>query len=165
MGQEEITGLKTEVRPLREARQGSSTSDVGDITWNIPYARMYFPARIDGALGGHHWSAAIAPATPVAHKGIVVGAKAVAGTLVDLLTDPRHLERIKADFARDLEDVTWKSLIPPGADPPTFLNVAEMARYRSLLEPYYYDPESPQTLLEFWGIEYPPRWDGETSNR
>jgi aminobenzoyl-glutamate utilization protein B len=156
MGKEDITGLPTEVSPIVRSVQRSSSSDVGDITWNVPYVRLRFPAQIEGTLGGHHWSAAIVPATPVAHKGIVVGAKALAGTVVDLFTDPQHLQTIKADFARDTEGVTWTSLIPPGTEPPTFLNTEKMARWRPLLEPYYYDPGSPQTLLEQWGIAYPP---------
>lgn len=152
----ELVGLPDEVSPLYESRQGSSSSDVGDITWNIPYARLRFPSQIAGTLGGHHWSAAIVPATPVAHKGIVAGAKALAGTMVDLFTDPSKVQAIREDFERQVAGVVWKSLIPDGAEPPTFLNTEKMAKWRLLLEPYYYDVDSPRTLLQEWGIEYPP---------
>jgi aminobenzoyl-glutamate utilization protein B len=151
-----VTGLATAVEPIKKSAQGSSSSDVGDVTWNVPYARMQFPSNVAGTLGGHHWSAAIAVATPVAHKGIVVGAKALAGTVVDLLTDPSHLKAIKADFARDTAELPWKSIIPAGSRPPTFLNAGKMDRFRAELAKFYYDPASPKTLLEEWGIPYPP---------
>lgn len=156
MGRQEITGLPTAVRPIQKDAQGSSSSDVGDVTWNVPYARLRFPAQIEGTLGGHHWSAAIAVATPLAHKGIAAGAKAIAGTVIDLFTDPAKVRTIKEDFARQIAGVTWESLIPPDAEPPTFLNAEKMAKWRPLLEPHYYDPDSPKTLLEEWGIPYPP---------
>jgi aminobenzoyl-glutamate utilization protein B len=152
-----ITGLKTQVDPLRDSRQGSSSSDVGDVTWQVPYVRIFMPSNVEGALGGHHWSAAIGPATPVAHKGIAAGSRVLAASMIDLMVDPKALPVIKADFAKQLAAYPpWKSLIPAGATPPTFLNVEEMAKYRSALEKFEYDPSSSQTYLEFLGIPYPP---------
>ena len=46
-----------------------------------------YPANIPG-LPGHHWSNAIASATPIAHKGATAGAKVVAMTGIDLLLRP-----------------------------------------------------------------------------
>jgi len=152
-----ITGLKTEVDPLRSQRQGSSSSDAGDVTWQAPYIRLSMPSNVAGALGGHHWSAAIGPATPMAHKGIAAGSKVLAASLIDLMVDSRAVSTIKADFAKQLAAYPlWKSLIPADAAPPTFLNVEEMARYRGALQRFEYDPESRQTYLEFLGITYPP---------
>ncbi len=31
-----------------------------------------------------------------------------------------------------------------------------MARWRPLLEPFYYNPDGPETLLEKYGLPYPP---------
>jgi aminobenzoyl-glutamate utilization protein B len=118
-------------------------------------ARMSFPSQVSGGTG-HHWTSAIVPATPIAHKGIVIGAKALAGTLIDLFVVPANLQAIKADFAKQMEGTTWKSIVPPGAKPPTHLNTELMARYRPLLEKYYYDPDSPKTYLEQLGVAYPP---------
>lgn len=158
----EITGLPTEVSPLEHAAtQGSSSSDTGDITWQVPYVRLSFPSKPEGALAGHHWSAGIGPATPVAHKGITVGSKAVAASLIDLITDPGKLSAIKADFERQLADYPpWKSLIPPDATPPLHLMKDEMDRYREDLEAFEYDPDSSQTYLEFMGVSYPPELPG-----
>ncbi len=37
-------------------------------------------------------------------------------------------------------------------------SLPQFDRYASklTLEPYYYDVDSPRTLLQEWGIEYPP---------
>jgi aminobenzoyl-glutamate utilization protein B len=151
----EVTGLATQVEPFRHSTQGSSSSDAGDVTWNVPYARLSFPSQIDGKLGGHHWSAGIVPATPVAHKGITAGSKVLAGSLVDLFRNPAAVAAIKQDFANDTRGLTWRSLIPAGTEPPNFLNAELMARYRAQLAQFKYDPNSRQTYLQQLGVSYP----------
>jgi aminobenzoyl-glutamate utilization protein B len=156
MGQP-IVGLPMETTPLRSDGQGSSTSDAGDVSWQMPLARLYIPTTTPGALAGHHWSAALGPATPIAHKGIAAGAKAVAATALDLFTDPALLSGIKADFTRQLAAYpAWKSFIPADAKPPTYLNVEEMGRYRAALAPYEYDPNGKATYFQFLKAAYPP---------
>src|SRR5690606_34654228 len=117
MGVEPV-GLPTAVEPLREAQQASGSTDAGDISWQTPYIRLRFPAKPDGELAGHHWSAGIAPATPLAHKGIAAGSKVVAASVIDMLSQPDRLATIKAGFTRQLAAFPrWKSLIPPSAKP------------------------------------------------
>ena len=152
-----VTGMATEVAPLRASRQGSSSSDAGDVTWQAPYIRLTIPAKPEGELAGHHWSAGIAPATPIAHKGIAAATKVVAASFIDMMTDPAKLTVIKADFEKQLAAYPkWKSLIPPDAEPPIFLNTEEMGKYRPALARYEYDPDSKQTYLQFLKVAYPP---------
>lgn len=157
----EVVGLPTEVETLQVSSQGSSTSDAGDISWNVPYVRMYIPAKPDGALAGHHWSAGIGPATPVAHKGIAAGSKALVASILDLMTDENARAVIADDFQQQLAAYpSWSSLIPDGATPPIHLNIDEMARYRDALAPYEYDPDSQSSYLDFLGVDYPPQAPG-----
>ena len=151
-----VVGLPTKVQPLASDRAGSSTSDAGDMSWQVPNVRMYIPTNAAGGLAGHHWSQAIGPATPFAHKGMAAGAKALVGAMIDLYTDPSLLAGIKQDFAAQLAaNPPWHSLIPDGAKPPTFLNVEEMGKYRAALKPFEYDPNSKQTYFEFLKVSYP----------
>ncbi len=153
----EITGMDTEVEPIGVSRQGSSSNDAGDVTWQVPDVRLSFPSKPSGALAGHHWSAGIAPATPLAHKGIAAGSKVIAASLIEMMVDPAAVATIKADFAKQLAAFPpWKSFIPPDAVPPIELNIEEMGRYREKLKPYEYDPSSKQTYLEFLKVQYPP---------
>ena len=151
-----VIGLKTDITPLKSDRQNASTSDVGDMSWLVPNVKMYIPTNAPGDLAGHHWSAAIGPATPIAHKGMDAAAKALVGTMIDLYTDPALLAGVKTDFQQQLaKNPPWHSMIPDGAKPPTYLNVEEMAKYRAALAAYEYDPNSKQTYLEFLKEPYP----------
>ena len=94
------------------------------------------------------------PATPIAHKGLVFGAKVMAATFIDILSDPEHLKQIRADFQEQTKGYTWKSLIPDDVKPPLDVNKLHMDKYRPLLEKFYYDPESPVSYLETLGIKY-----------
>jgi aminobenzoyl-glutamate utilization protein B len=152
-----VTGLDTEVKPLREVTQGSSSSDAGDVTWQAPYIRLTIPAKPEGELAGHHWSAGIAPATPIAHEGIAAATKVLVASMIDLMTKPAALAEIKTGFARQLAAYPkWKSLIPADAEPPIHLNTEEMGKYRAALAPFEYDPGSAKTYLDFLGVAYPP---------
>lgn len=152
-----VVGMPTKAAALRKANQAPGSTDAGDVSWQAPMVRVRIPAKPDGELAGHHWSAGIAPATPLAHKGITVGAKVLVGSVIDLMTSPETLAKMKAGFAKQLAAYpAWKSMIPPDADPPTFLNVAEMGKYREALKPFEYDPKSKQTYLEFMKVKYPP---------
>jgi aminobenzoyl-glutamate utilization protein B len=81
-------GLHKEISPLRESRQGASSNDAGEVTWIVPTGRVTFPSNIPN-IPNHHWAAGVAPATSIAHKGAVAGAKVLAASVVDLLTNPQ----------------------------------------------------------------------------
>ncbi len=80
------TKLDTLGLPVKEPVSGGS-DDIGDVSWVIPTVTLRFPSNIPG-LPGHHWSNAIAMATPIAHKGVTAGAKAEAMTILDFLLQP-----------------------------------------------------------------------------
>ena len=79
----------TEVRQIEEADEGGSagSDDIAEVSWNLPTVVLRYPANIPGMIG-HHWSSAIAMATPIAHKGATAGAKAHAMTAIELLLTP-----------------------------------------------------------------------------
>ncbi len=130
------SGLTSEIGPLREAVQRESSNDSGDITWTVPHGRITFPSNIPG-VPFHHWAAAIAGATSIAHKGEVAGAKVMAGSIIDLLTKPEILARAKATFAEEVAGATYRPLLPAGQKPPVSMNADEMARYREAMRPHY----------------------------
>jgi aminobenzoyl-glutamate utilization protein B len=130
------TGLRTTTSPLREATQSTSSNDSGDITWMVPHGRVTFPANVPG-VPFHHWAAAIAEATPIAHKGTVVGAKVMAASVVDLLANPDLLARAQETFSQEVSGSTYRPLLPPGQTPPLDLNAEEMAKYRDAMRAHY----------------------------
>jgi aminobenzoyl-glutamate utilization protein B len=158
MDAEEVIGLKTEVEelgaPLEEPKSGGS-DDIGDVSWNVPTVTLRFPSNIEGRTG-HHWSSAIAMATPIAHKGATVGAKVVATTVVDLLQDPELVDSAWRYFRDEqTEEEDYIPFITADDPPATEKNTDIMARYRKELEKTHYDPSRFDTYLEQLGVEYP----------
>ena len=74
--------------PLKGAAvQKTSASDSGDVSWKVPQTKFYYPANIPN-ISNHHWTAGVALATPIAHKGGVAGAKVLALSVIDCLEHP-----------------------------------------------------------------------------
>ncbi len=140
--------------PLEEPKSGGS-DDIGDISWVVPTITINYPSNIPN-LPGHNWSNAIAMATPIAHKGIVAGAKVVAMTSYDLLTKP-ELRRAAKTYFTDVQTKNQKyvPMIGPGDRPATEINSEIMARYKPELSKYYYDPSRYPTYLDQLGIKFP----------
>ena len=155
------SGLRTSVPPLRSpeeaAKQSSGTGsdDIGDITWNVPSVTLYYPANIPG-LPGHNWANAIAMATPIAHKGVVAGAKVQAMTLLDLLLQPKLVSDARDYFVNvQAKTVKYRPLMSPSDQPATWLNAEKMAKFRDEMRKFYYDPSKYDTYLQQLGIKYP----------
>jgi aminobenzoyl-glutamate utilization protein B len=155
-------GLATEIPELRgresipdEEKRGGGSDDIGDISWNVPTVSLSFPANFQ-AGPGHNWANAIAMATPIAHKGVVAGAKVQALTVLDVLLRPEVVSQAW-DYFRSVQtkNVTYTPLIRPQDTPAIWLNEATMAKYRPELRKYYYDPTKYKTYLDQLGIKYP----------
>ena len=155
------SGLHTTVPPLRspeeaaKASTGTGSDDIGDVTWSVPSVTLYYPANIPGTPG-HNWADGIAMATPIAHKGVVAGAKVQAMTLLDLMLQPRLVSDAK-DYFTDVQTKTvkYRPLMAASDQPATWLNAEKMARYRQEMRKYYYDPSRFETYLQQLGITYP----------
>ncbi len=149
-------GLKTELEPMREAGEGKSagSDDIAEVSWNLPTVVLRYPGNVPGMIG-HHWSAALAMATPIAHQGALAGAKAYALTALDLLLDGKTLPAAREYFREQTRSRQWKSLIPEGTDPPVDINREKMSRFRPRLRELRYDPSRYRTYLEQLGVAYP----------
>lgn len=155
---EKIEGLPLELAelglPVLEPISGGS-DDIGDISWKVPTVTLRYPSNIPG-LQGHHWSNAITMATPIAHKGVVAGAKVEAMTIIDFLLKPNLLEGAWDYFNNEQQKETkYRPMISESDMPPIYLNKDKQDQFRSELEKYYYDETKYDTYLEQLGIEYP----------
>ena len=154
----EANGLETELeelgRPVRNPVSGGS-DDIGDISWKLPTVNLRFPSNIPG-LQGHHWSNAISMATPIAHKGVVAGAKVEAMTLLDFLLQPQLVADAKKYFEEE-QGMKQKYIPMVSSDdqPAIYLNKEIMEEFKSQLEPFYYDETKYGSYLEQLGIQYP----------
>ena len=154
------TGLDTTASDARgptpnALRMGGGSDDIGDVSWVTPTVTLGYPSNIPN-LPGHHWSNAIAMATPIAHKGATAGAKVTAMTVLDLVMKP-ELVKQAWDYFNNVQtkDQKYIPFIAKDTPPPTWLNKAILDKYRPEMKKYYYDPTKYSTYLEQLGIKYP----------
>jgi len=142
--------------PIPESqRMGGGSDDIGDVSWSVPTVTLNYPSNIPG-LPGHNWANAISMATPIAHKGVVAGAKVQAMTVLDILTTPKIISDAWDYFNNEqTKTVKYAPLIRPSDQPPIWLNREIMARYRPEMQKYYYDSRKFKTYLEQMGVTYP----------
>lgn len=151
-------GLSTELselgRPVKNPVSGGS-DDIGDISWKLPTVTLRFPSNIPG-LQGHHWSNAVAMATPIAHKGVIAGAKVMGMTLIDFLMNPQLVEDAWKYFREEQGmEMEYVPMVTEEDSPATYLNKEIMEEFRPQLEPFYYDETKYETYLEQLGVTYP----------
>ncbi len=134
---------------------GGGSDDIADISWSLPTVVLRYPSNIPG-LPGHHWSNAISMATPIAHKGVVYGAKAEAMTLIDMLLKPKIIKEAWDYYKNEqTKEMKYEPLISPKEVPAVYLNRGIMEKFKPELSKYYYDPTKYKTYLEQLGIKYP----------
>jgi aminobenzoyl-glutamate utilization protein B len=151
-------GLNTTLKPLEPPPAqpiSGGSDDIGDVSWVAPTVTVRYPANIPN-LPGHNWSNAISMATPIAHKGIVAGSKAIAMTMIDLLMRPELVREARTYFT----DVQLKNnkVLPLLADadmPQIQINHDSMDRYRPQMRAYYYDSAKYDTYLDQLGVKFP----------
>jgi aminobenzoyl-glutamate utilization protein B len=134
---------------------GGGSDDIGDVSWVVPTVTLRYPSNIPGGPG-HNWANGIAMATPIAHKGVIAGAKVQAMTMLDILLHPELVEK-SWDYFKNVQtkDVKYRSFLRPDDRPAIWLNKKTMEEYRPRMKALYYDPAKYDTYLEQLGIKYP----------
>jgi len=134
---------------------GGGSDDIADISWSLPTVVLRYPSNIPG-LPGHHWSNAISMATPIAHKGIVCGAKAEVMTILDMLLKPELLKNAWEYYrSEQTKDIQYVPLVGAKDQPAVYLNQKIMGEFAPKLKPLYYNPAKYKTYLDQLGIKYP----------
>ncbi|HEY7387157.1 MAG TPA: amidohydrolase [Bryobacteraceae bacterium] len=134
---------------------GGGSDDIGDVSWTVPTVTLNYPSNIPGGPG-HNWADGVAMATPIAHKGVIAGAKVQAMTMLDLLLHPELVQKAWDYFNNvQTKDTKYKSLLRPQDKPAIWLNQKTMEEYRPRMKALYYDPSKYDTYLEQLGIKYP----------
>jgi len=108
-----------EVEPLRkfDPNQPAASTDVGDVSWSVPTIGFLTATFVPGSVA-HTWQAAAASGMSIGQQGMVVAAKAIALTGLDLLTDPGLVQAAKDDFKKQTAGKSYFTAIPPDQKPP-----------------------------------------------
>jgi aminobenzoyl-glutamate utilization protein B len=134
---------------------GGGSDDIGDVSWAVPTVTLRYPSNIPGGPG-HNWANGVSMATPIAHKGVVAGAKVQAMTALDILLHP-ELVKNSWDYFNNVQtkNLKYTSFLRPDDKPAIWLNVKTMEQYRDKMKQYYYDPAKYDNYLQQLGIKYP----------
>nr|WP_086492170.1 amidohydrolase [Novosphingobium panipatense] len=160
LNERKVEPLKSEVSELstpenRKPSMGGGSDDIGDVMWAVPTITIRFPSNIPNMIG-HNATSAFAMATPIAHKGVEAGAKAVAMTVLDLMTTPKIIADAKAYYTDvQLKTDSYAPVLTDADVPAIWLNERNMQLYRPLMEKYYYNPAKYPSYLDQLGIKYP----------
>lgn len=76
---------------VRERGSGGST-DVGDVSWVVPTAGLRAATWVPGT-SAHTWQAVAAGGMSIGHKGMMLAAKTIATSAVDLFNDPSIIKK------------------------------------------------------------------------
>lgn len=98
LGMKEMKTKFTEgVAPYKVNARAYGSTDVGDVSFAVPTVGMGAATWVPGTPA-HSWQAVAAGGTSIGTKGMMVAAKALTKTAIDLFADPNIIELSKKEF-------------------------------------------------------------------
>ncbi|GLZ06795.1 aminobenzoyl-glutamate utilization protein B [Actinomadura sp. NBRC 104412] len=135
----EESGFSETISPLTPPApvfMGGGSTDVADISWQVPTIQMGTAHQPRGTKN-HSWHHTATGAHHSGHVGMLMAARYLAGTTVDLLTQPKVIAEMKDEFERRTKNIKWKSMLPDDYELPLY--------------------EPPKWFLERTGQKWPPK--------
>jgi aminobenzoyl-glutamate utilization protein B len=112
-------GLSTHVVPYGPGHGGSASSDIGEVSAAVPLVELRVVTRPLGTPA-HQWSQTSCAAHPLGGKGMIVAARVLASSAVDLLKDPGVVRAAKEEFAKGTKGKAYESPLTADAKPAVF---------------------------------------------
>ena len=85
------------VQPFKTEGRAYGSTDVGDVSFAVPTAGLRIATWVPGTPA-HSWQAVAAGGTGIGLKGMMVAAKTLAATAIDLMQDKETVARARAEF-------------------------------------------------------------------
>jgi aminobenzoyl-glutamate utilization protein B len=92
----DVTTAKS-VQPYKTTAKASGSTDVGDVSFAVPTVGMRAATWVPGTPA-HSWQAVAAGGTTIGNKGMMVAAKTIALTAIDLFQDQDLISKAKEEF-------------------------------------------------------------------
>ncbi|MCX6955467.1 MAG: M20/M25/M40 family metallo-hydrolase [Verrucomicrobia bacterium] len=109
-------GMSSAAMPYLTPNGGTASSDIGEVAAMMPLAELGVAVRPLGTPA-HHWAQTTCAASPIGYKGMLVAAKVLAATGLNLLTDAKAVQAAKDEFAERTKDVPYVSPLAADAKP------------------------------------------------
>jgi aminobenzoyl-glutamate utilization protein B len=108
-----------EILPYRSdvERPVTGSTDVGDVSWAAPTTQCLTACYAWGT-GFHTWQMVTQGKMSLAHKGMLLAAKTLAATAIDLAGQPETLRDARAELERKREMKPYRCPIPANVSPP-----------------------------------------------
>jgi len=101
----------TYIKPLQAVPDaGGGSTDVGDVSYVVPTIGLRAATWVPGTAA-HSWQAVACGGTDIGIKGMMVAAKTIALTAIDLYTNPELVEQAKAEFIKARRDYRYEALL------------------------------------------------------
>jgi aminobenzoyl-glutamate utilization protein B len=109
----------SKIMPLKpyDPNAGGASTDVGDISWQIPTIGFVSATFVPG-VAAHTWQATATTGMSIGQEGMLISAKSLALLGADLFAHPDVIVAAKADFAEFRKTHSYTSQIPTGQKPP-----------------------------------------------
>ena len=113
------TEIAASIQPYRTEAKAYGSTDVGDVSFVVPTVGMGAATWVPGTPA-HSWQAVAAGGTSIGHKGMIIAAKTLAMTAVDLFKEPELVRRAREEFIErrgaDFQYVPLLGDRPPALD-------------------------------------------------
>ena len=97
-------------KTVSDAGGGTGSTDVGDVSYTVPTVGMSAATWVPGTPA-HSWQAVAAGGTDIGAKGMMVAAKTMAMTAIDLYTNPAIITKAAEEFKSAKGDYTYEALL------------------------------------------------------
>jgi aminobenzoyl-glutamate utilization protein B len=104
------------IAPWEFGGNGSASTDVADVSWVVPTLHVTV-ATAPKKAPWHAWPVVATGGMSIGHKGMLLAAKTLAATMVDLYEEPAQLAAVRAEFESSRGDVVYEAYIPGGPPP------------------------------------------------
>jgi len=115
----EEKGMNADIKPLKETPEypeGGST-DVAEVSWITPTLHLSATcAPYD--IPWHSWAVVASSKHPLGYKGLLLAAKVLATSALDLLLDEEIRNALTKEFKEKLDGYTYQSGLDPDQKPP-----------------------------------------------
>lgn len=99
------------VKPLKTTIDaGGGSTDVGDVSYAVPTVGMSAATWVPGTPA-HSWQAVACGGTGIGIKGMMVAAKTMALTAIDLFTSPSLILKATEEFKKEKGDYKYEALL------------------------------------------------------
>jgi aminobenzoyl-glutamate utilization protein B len=106
-----VLKMADSVKPLNIVSDaGGGSTDVGDVSYAVPTVGLTAATWIPGT-SAHSWQAVSCGSKDIGAKGMMVAAKTITLTGIDLLTNPALIEMAKEEFIKEKGDYQYKALL------------------------------------------------------